>query len=390
MRQQPQSPQDQPGPLDVGAPTASAQHHCADAGDRGEGDQPGDLAAENVVEKPSGARGATEVGAASTAAPAGTAAAAGDPGQAVVAGDQVPDGVLGAAADEGAVGGGDRVHGHHPPAAGDHQGHPRDQQGTDPGPERAARGEEVGHEEGRQHHVGGQHLGVEGEADQDRRPHQRHGATAADRLQAEPGGGDGEQDQHRVGVVVAVDRHGDRRDRQHQCGHGGRRVAEAAPHRAVEHADGGDPGQCDRQQHLPAAEAEDPAGELHQPERERRFVDGDEVAGVQRAEERRRPALGAAEDGCRVVRVGVAVPAEAVAVDGGRQQQHAPQGGAGPAGGVLVAEQDALRQAAPRPAAPGRPASARAGLRFRGRRRGLGRCGHRWLSSWGVARSVVP
>src|SRR5439155_3805655 len=69
---------------------------------------------------------------------------------------------------------------------------------------------------------------------------------------------------------------------------------------------------------------------VHQPQRGRRLVDGDEVAGVEGAEEEGLPALGAGQHGRRVVAVGVAVAVEAPDVERRGEDEHAHQRGAQP------------------------------------------------------------
>src|SRR5262249_364933 len=82
----------------------------------------------------------------------------------------------------------------------------------------------------------------------------------------------------------------------------------------------------------PVVQPEDPRGQLHDPQRRRGLVHGDEAGPVERAEEERLPARRAGRRGGRVEVVGPAVTAQPGQVeDRGRQKQ--PQGGRpGPGG----------------------------------------------------------
>src|SRR5664280_1636375 len=87
--------------------------------------------------------------------------------------------------------------------------------------------------------------------------------------------GDQQQGQQRVRVVEPVHQHGGRGEREDGAGEqaGGR--AGPAAHGGGEQGDGGDAFQRLRDQQAPGAEAEQPGGQAHHPQRGGRLVDGD-------------------------------------------------------------------------------------------------------------------
>ena len=100
-----------------------------------------------------------------------------------------------------------------------------------------------------------------------------------------------QQHQQRVRVVEPEHQHGDRRQREHRAGEQPGRRPGDAPDRRAQQRHRCDAHQRLRHEHAPRREAEDPPGQRHHPQRGGRLVDGDRVAGVERAEEERRPAL---------------------------------------------------------------------------------------------------
>lgn len=105
VQDRPAAPQHQRGARRIGARRPSAQHQAAHEGDTRERQQPGDLAAEDVVEHPAEARGTGEGAASATPAASAVALAAQHPAQAVVPHDQVPGGAVRGAPDVRAVAG---------------------------------------------------------------------------------------------------------------------------------------------------------------------------------------------------------------------------------------------------------------------------------------------
>ena len=160
------------------------------------------------------------------------------------------------------------------------------------------------------------------------------------RLEQRPRAHREQQRQHRVGVVVPVDRHHHRGQRKDERGDQRRRVGaalpgqagDAAPHRGVHHGDGGDAFGRLRQQQAPAVESEHARGDPHDPERERRLVDRDERGGIQRTVEERLPALRPAQHRGGVKRVRIPVTGQVPRVQDRGQHQHGPQPGPRPAG----------------------------------------------------------
>ena len=124
------------------------------------------------------------------------------------------------------------------------------------------------------------------------------------------------------------------------------------------------------------------AGELHHPERERRLVDGDEVGGVEAAEEEGVPALRAGLDRRRVVLVGPALAREVPQIEQRACPRAAPRAPGAPSAGRPGAPSASRRRREragagawrPRAGAPGRTGAARGGaVLMRGASRSAGR-----------------
>ncbi len=98
-----------------------------------------------------------------------------------------------------------------------------------------------------------------------------------------------EQGEEGIRVVEAEHQDGDWREGERQGGKVRCHVPGPPPHQAVQDEDRGDAGGGlgQQQQHAPRGEPEDPGREDLHPQGGRRLVDGDEVAGVDRAEEER-------------------------------------------------------------------------------------------------------
>ena len=192
-------------------------------------------------------------------------------------------------------------------------------------------------------------------------------AAGLERAHREPGGGDEQQHEQRVRVVDAGDRDRHRRDRQR----GGGEQAGGGPNtrRTVANSSADGARSCT----APAAaacenerEAEHARREAHQPQRQRRLVDGDEAARVERAEEPRLPALAPGLGGGGVVR------------RSSSRERSGPTGTAAP-------------RAAARPRSPAGPRQDPRGARGRasagGRRRRGGRAGRWWRTTGAPCRS---
>ena len=266
----------------------------------------------------------------------------------VVAERQLQNAVAGGAADVGAVGGRGQHDERHPPARGDQQRGAAGQQLPDPLAEPGRPRHQVGEREDRQHQERLEHLG------QETQPEQRSGQgepPGLARLEGPGGGVSGDhhdQHQQRVGVVVPEHQRGDRGEGHDGAGDDGGRCPEPAAHGGVEHADRGHAFQGLRHQQAPVVEAEDADRQLHHPERGGGLVDGDEVGGVERAEQERLPARGAGLDRGRVKVVGPAIAAQAGQVQQRGRRQQGEQRGPGP-----------RRVGGPPPQQPGRPAALR-------------------------------
>src|SRR5664280_1166164 len=200
--------------------------------------------------------------------------------------------------------------------------------------------------------------------------------------------GDQQQGQQRVRVVEPEHQHGGRGEREDGAGEQAGSRAGPAAHGGGEQGDGGDAFQRLRDQQAPGAEAEQPGGQAHHPQRGGRLVDGNEVGGVQRAEEPGLPAGRAGLYGGGVEAVRVARRREVPQVEqAGGGQQH-EQGGPHPGGVARVAAPESGEPATrrrdrrgaaavvgPRRAGRRRAGRRRAGRRIRRRQRGGG--GHR-------------
>ena len=206
-----------------------------------------------------------------------------------------------------------------------------DDQLAHPAPEPRGRGDQVHEAERRQHEHRLQHLGEEAEADHGEADVQPLAAGVLERPGDAVGAERQHQHEHRVGVVEPEHQRGHRGQRQHRAGEQAGAGAEPPLDGGVQHADAGDAHQRLGHEDAPRRQAEDADREAHDPQRGRRLVDGDEVAGVARSEEQRLPALRTGLRRGGVERVGPPGGAEAPQVEhrGGRQQRE--QRGTGPA-----------------------------------------------------------
>jgi hypothetical protein len=356
---EPAAPQQVAGQADVGPVSIASLEHAEDQAGESERDEPGDLAEPLVVEEPEqvrlAAENAAETAAAETAAAetaAARAAAAEDAAQAVVAEDQIQGRAGRAAADERLAAGRQQLVDSDPPAA-RHQdrGHGHSQ-AQDPAAERSGGREAEYQGEGRQHQVGLQILGQEGQADQRRR--QRHPAVAAalNGANQRPGGHDQEQGQQRVRVVEAEDQDRSRRQGHDKGRDQGRCGAERPLDGREQEAHGGHAAQRLRQQDAPRTEAEDSHREPHQHRGQGRLVDGDEVAGVEAAEEPGGPALRRGQRSGRIVGVGIAADGQVPDVQHPGEGQNREQRRAYPGGIVLRTPNDPHGQTAKETAEP--------------------------------------
>ena len=367
---QPATPQQRGGTRPVRADRTPGHPQHGHQGQQRGRQQPADLAAELRGEQPRDAGRAAE--AAATPAPAadGPGLRAVQAAETVVADGQLQDVVVRRPAEVGPVSGRHQFGGQHPPAAADQDAGPGQQQLPHPPPELRRTRPQVGQREPRHHQERLHHLGQEREAEHDAGQHQPPRAPV---LQGPDGGvgGDGEQ-QHEQGIGVVEPEHqrGDRGQRHDQPGDEPGRGTEPPPDRRVQHGDRGHSFECLRHQQAPVVDAEYPARYLHHPQRGWCFVHGDEVRGVEGAEEERLPALGPGLDRGGVEVVGPPVPAEVDQVQERGQGQQPAHGRADPPRvGVRPAQQ-------PSAVAVGVPGSARV--------RGRGRRGGQWIlpSGW--------
>ncbi len=141
-----------------------------------------------------------------------------------------------------------------------------------------------------------------------------------------------EQGEEGIRVVEAEHQDGDWREGERQGGKVRCHVPGPPPHQAVQDEDRGDAGGGLGQQHAPRGEPEDPGREDLHPQGGRRLVDGDEVAGVDRAEEERLPALCPRLDRRCVIRVAVADATEAPDVEHGGEDGDPSERQVGPCG----------------------------------------------------------
>ena len=328
---QPPAPQEECGPDPVGPGGPPPDGHAGHQGHQRGGQQPRGLASHDVVEQTEDPGRPAE--------PAAGPGAAGQPLQPVVPEDQVDDAVRRRPVDGGPGRGRPQGHNRHPPAGGSHQRHPEQGQLAEAAAQARGRGQQVDPGEGGQDGEGLQHLGQEGDADQRAGGHDPPGAGAFEGADQRVGGG--HQRQHHEGVRIVEPEHQrrHRRARQRGAGHQTRGCAEPPSDGGEHQADGGHTLEDLGHEHAPAREAEQPARELHDPQRRRGLVDGDEVGGVDRAEEERLPADGAGPHRRRVETVGVPRGAQVPQVGtgrGGQQRQQRRQHPSGPGRDGLV------------------------------------------------------
>ena len=238
------------------------------------------------------------------------------------------------------------LHDGHPPAARHEQGDGGHRELAEPAQRARGRGDHVDQREGRHDQQGLQHLGGEADADEDRRQREPAAVGLLERAGDGPGAERQQQHEQGVGVVEAEHEGRHRREGQREAGEQAGDRAEPAAHGDVEHADGGDALERLRHEDAPRVDAEEAGRELHDPQRRRRLVDGDEVGGVGGAEEEGLPALGAGLHRGRVEGVGPARPAQADQVEQGGAGQQGEQ--RRPRPGRVVGP--AAPQAAPQPA----------------------------------------
>jgi hypothetical protein len=204
---------DQPAGARVGAAQPARDEHGEPAGD-GEAEQPPGLAAEAGVEQPQHARVAAEDAAATSGRAAVLPA---QPAEAVVAKDQRPHAVVaGAGHPRSGIRGRERDQRGPGASDDDHRG-ASGQQLARRDQAAARRDPQVRRRDARHDHQRRGHLGLEAEADADTGEDEPARPTVLQRAHDRPQRGDRAEDQQRVGVVVPRDRHGDRREREHDA-----------------------------------------------------------------------------------------------------------------------------------------------------------------------------
>src|SRR6266511_712130 len=324
--QQPPAPQHQrgPGPVDPGR--AAAQPESGGQQDQRGRQQPRHLTADLGGEEPAPARSAPAVHPADAAG-----LLAGEPAEPVVPQGQLQDAVVLRAADVGAGRGRpQRDDGHPPPGGADHR-----QRGEgelpEPATHRGGRGDEVDQTEPGQHQHRLQHLGEEADPDQGAGQDEPPGRGPFQRPRDGVGRRNEEQHQQRVRVVEPEHQHRDRGDREHRTGEQACDRSEPAPYRGVEQPDRGDPGEGLGHQDAPRVEPEQPHRQPNDPQRGGSLVDGDRVAGVERAEEPRLPARRSGLGRGRVVPVGPPGGAQPPQIEQCGTEQERRHGGAYPA-----------------------------------------------------------
>ena len=233
-----------------------------------------------------------------------------------------------------------------PPSGRRQRGQAEDDDLPGPAPERGGRGEQVHDAQRRDNEEGLQHLGEEPEAHQRAGEHEPPGLGRLERPNRGVDGAREEEGQQRIGVVEAEHEGGHRRQGHHGAPQQGGVGREPAPDGQVDQTDGGHSLQGLGNQHAPRVEAEDPARDLHDPQRGRRLVHGDEVGRVRGAEEEGLPALGARLDGRRIEGVGPPAGTEVPQVEHGGQAQQGEESGPDP-GRVLLAATNQADQASP-------------------------------------------
>ena len=261
-----------------------------------------------------------------------TGLVAGEPAQAVVPDGQLQDVVIGGAAEVRPVGGRRELRGQDPPARAHDDADAHQHRLPDPPAEPGRPGPQVGDREARHHKERLQHLGQEREPQQQPGEHQPLGAAVLDRPDQRVRGRGHQQHEQRVGVVEPEHQRGHRGEREHRPGDEPRRRPEPALDRGVKQQDRTHALERLRRQHRPLAEAENPPGYLHNPQRGGCLVHGDEVGLVERAEEEGLPALGAGLDRGRVEVIRPAIPAQVPQVEDGGQREQPEQRRPGPPG----------------------------------------------------------
>ena len=332
---------DQPARARIRAAQARRREHGG-ARDEREAEEPAGLAAHAAVEQAQPAGLAAEHPASRPAAhgvPARPAGLAGEPAEAVVAEDQRPDRVVGRAGDPGPVRRGRECDDHGPESARDDHRGAAGEQLPDRAQAPARRHPQVRGDDPRHDHQRDGHLRLEAEPDQRAGEEQPAGAAVLERAHQRPEGADAAEDQQRVGVVVARDRDGDRRQREHEPGDEAGAAAEAAAHEVVGQRDRPDPHQRLRHEERERVEAEHAHGQRLHPQRHRRLVDGHHAGAVERPEQEGIPALAHRADGRGVVLVRPAVDVERPQVQhrgeqrAVRRARGAAAGGSGVSGG---------------------------------------------------------
>ena len=190
----------------------------------------------------------------------------------------------------------------------------------DPQPGRGDRG----HDE-----QGGAHLRLEAEADAHAREDDPARAPVLQRAHEAPQGADAAQRQQRIGVVVARDRDGDRRDGEHESGDEAGRAPPKAAREVIDERDRGDAHERLGHEDAPRMKAEDPGRERLDPERERRLVHRHQPTGVERVVEEVVPARAHRAHGRAVVLVRPPVAIERPQVQHAREEQEGPELGEG-------------------------------------------------------------
>ncbi len=151
-----------------------------------------------------------------------------------------------------------------------------------------------------------QRLGVVGDAEKHHRKHQPARLSRLGRRRHGPDGADHEENQDGIRIVGFADEDENRRKREDEGGNQPRGLAEAPPDRSVENQDRSDRGDAVGQDDAPAVEAEHLGEGGLNPQRDRRLVDRDPAARVQRDEEEILPARQHAFDGSGVKLIAVA------------------------------------------------------------------------------------
>ena len=289
---------DEPGSPEEDTGSAAVRSRCAarcpeECGEEHEcgGEQPGDLRAHLRPEEPRDPGRPPISGASGSAADDAPRLVPGEPAEAVVAEDQAEDAVVLRAAYVRPARGGPERDGGDPPARGDDERSSGCEQLTDSTPERRRGCDEIDESEARDDEERLQHLREEGQADEGADEEEPTGRGALERPRERIRGGDEHEGEQRVRVVEPEHEGRDRGERENEAREQAGARAEPAPHGRVQETDRGHAFEGLRGQDAPRVDAEQACGEVHHPERRGRLVDGDEVGGVERAEEERLPAL---------------------------------------------------------------------------------------------------